>query len=107
MSTFNVLEASIRFGVKRFVNVSSETVPGFFFPERPFLPDYAPDNVGGRDFNLIFKQFYGDKIELRPVDRTDASGISSAKAQEKLGWKPRRSWRDYLDSNGRAKSKKH
>jgi UDP-glucose 4-epimerase len=22
--------------------VSSETVPGFFFPERPFLPDYAP-----------------------------------------------------------------
>ncbi len=206
MSTFNVLEASIRFGVKRFVNVSSEIVPGFFFPERPFLPDYAPvdelhpirpqdpyatakyfgeqlmdaavrrsdiraislrpswvqnegnyeinlgpqirdasvlspnlwsyidvydladaivlateselpghelfyiaspDNVGGRDFNLIFKQFYGDKIELRPVDRTDASGISSAKAQEKLGWKPRRSWRDYLDSNGRAKSKKH
>ncbi len=206
MLTFNVLEASIRFGVKRFVNVSSETVPGFFFPERPFLPDYAPvdelhpirpqdpyatakyfgeqlmdaairrsdiraislrpswvqnegnyeinlgpqirdasvlspnlwsyidvydladaivlateselpghelfyiaspDNVGGRDFNLIFKQFYGDKIELRPVDRVDASGISSAKAQEKLGWKPRRSWRDYLDSNGRAKSKKH
>lgn len=205
MSTFHLLEASIRFGVKRFVNISSETVPGFFFPERPFLPDYAPvdelhpirpqdpyatakhfgeqlmdaavrrsdiraislrpswvqtednyernlgpqirdasvlspnlwsyidvydladaivlateselpghelfyiaspDNVGGRDFNLIFKQFYGDKIELRPVDRTDASGISSAKAQEKLGWKPRRSWRDYLDSNGQAKPKK-
>jgi len=205
MSTFHLLEASIRFGVKRFVNISSETVPGFFFPERPFLPDYAPvdelhpirpqdpyatakhfgeqlmdaavrrsdiraislrpswvqtednyernlgpqirdasvlspnlwsyidvydladaivlateselpghelfyiaspDNVGGRDFNLIFKQFYGDKIELRSVDRTDASGISSAKAQEKLGWKPRRSWRDYLDSNGQAKPKK-
>jgi len=205
MSTFHLLEASIRFGVKRFVNISSETVPGFFFPERPFLPDYAPvdelhpirpqdpyatakhfgeqlmdaavrrsdiraislrpswvqtednyernlgpqirdasvlspnlwsyidvydladaivlateselpghelfyiaspDNVGGRDFNLILKQFYGDKIELRSVDRTDASGISSAKAQEKLGWKPRRSWRDYLDSNGQAKPKK-
>jgi UDP-glucose 4-epimerase len=42
MATFNVLEASIRFGVGRFVNVSSETVPGFFFPERPFLPDYVP-----------------------------------------------------------------
>jgi UDP-glucose 4-epimerase len=40
MSVFNVLEASIRFGVSRFVNISSETVPGFFFPERPFLPDY-------------------------------------------------------------------
>src|ERR1044072_1114271 len=42
MSTFNMLEAAIRFGVTRFVNISSETVPGFFFPERPFLPDYAP-----------------------------------------------------------------
>jgi UDP-glucose 4-epimerase len=40
MAVFNVLEASIRFGVSRFVNISSETVPGFFFPERPFLPDY-------------------------------------------------------------------
>ena len=42
MSVFNTLEAAIRFGVPRYVNVSSETVPGFFFPERPFLPDYAP-----------------------------------------------------------------
>ena len=42
MSTFNVLEAAVRFGVRRFVNISSETVPGFFFPERPFLPDYVP-----------------------------------------------------------------
>jgi nucleoside-diphosphate-sugar epimerase len=42
MGAFNTLEAAIRFGVPRFVNVSSETVPGFFFPERAFLPDYAP-----------------------------------------------------------------
>src|SRR6266568_1212495 len=42
MSTFNTLEAAIRLGVSRFVNISSETVPGFFFPERPFLPDYVP-----------------------------------------------------------------
>jgi UDP-glucose 4-epimerase len=42
MSTFNALEAAIRWGVPRFVNVSSETVPGFFFPERPWLPEYAP-----------------------------------------------------------------
>jgi UDP-glucose 4-epimerase len=40
MSVFNVLEAAIRFGTQRFVNISSETVPGFFFAERPFLPDY-------------------------------------------------------------------
>jgi UDP-glucose 4-epimerase len=40
MATFNTIEAAIRFGISRFVNISSETVPGFFFPERPFLPDY-------------------------------------------------------------------
>ena len=42
MATFNVLEASIRLGVGRFVYISSETIPGFFFPERPSLPDYVP-----------------------------------------------------------------
>lgn len=201
MATFNVLEAAVRFGVKRFVNISSETVPGFFFPERDFLPEYAPvdeqhpvhpqdpyalsknfgeqlmtaaversdirvisirpswvqnddnyeqnlgpqirdasvlspnlwsyidvydladaivlatesdlpghevfyiaspDNVGGHDFAEILHTYYGDKIELRPLDRVDASGITSAKAQRMLGWTPTRSWRDYLDSNGRA-----
>ncbi len=201
MATFNVLEAAVRFGVKRFVNISSETVPGFFFPERHFLPDYAPvdelhpihpqdpyalsksfgeqlmdaaiersdircislrpswvqhegnyeqnlgpqvrdaavlspnlwsyidvydladsivlaaqsdlpghevfyiaspDNVGGRDFGQILKQYYGDAIQLRPTERIDASGISSRKAVDKLGWSPKRSWRDYLDADGRA-----
>lgn len=201
MMTFNVLEAAVRFGVRRFVNISSETVPGFFFPERPFLPDYAPvdeqhpirpqdpyalskyfgellmdaavrrsdircisirpswvqyeanyernlgpqvrdpsvtspnlwsyidlydladaivlavqsdlpghevmfvaspDNAGGHDFARVLRQFYGDQIELRPLDRPDASGISSAKARRLLGWQPRRSWRDYLDEHGRA-----
>ncbi len=42
MGVFNTLEAAVRFGVPRYVNVSSETVPGFFFPEREWLPDYAP-----------------------------------------------------------------
>ena len=42
MSVFNTLEAAVRLGVERYVNVSSETVPGFFFPEREWLPDYAP-----------------------------------------------------------------
>ncbi len=201
MATFNVVEAAVRFGVKRFVNISSETVPGFFFPERDFLPDYAPvdelhpahpqdpyaltklfgeqlmnaaversdiraislrpswvqyegnyeqnlgpqirdaavlspnlwsyidaydladaivlatesdlpghevfyiaspDNVGGHDFAAVLRQFYGDQIELRPLDRVDASGISSRKAMDKLGWSPKRSWRDYLDADGRA-----
>ena len=42
MATFNALEAAVRWGVPRFVNLSSETVPGFFFPERKWLPDYVP-----------------------------------------------------------------
>ena len=42
MSTFNTLEAAVRWGVSRFVHLSSETVPGFAFAERPFLPDYVP-----------------------------------------------------------------
>ncbi|MCU1495162.1 MAG: NAD(P)-dependent oxidoreductase [Acidimicrobiaceae bacterium] len=42
MMTFNCIEAAVRWGVKRFVNVSSETAPGFFFAERPFEPDYLP-----------------------------------------------------------------
>ena len=36
LSTFNTLEAAIAGGVRRFVNFSSETVPGFIFPDRPF-----------------------------------------------------------------------
>lgn len=204
MATFNILEAAVSFGVKRFVFISSETVPGFFFPERDFLPDYAPvdeehpihpqdpyalakhfgeqlmdaavarsdiqcisirpswvqfegnyennlgpqirdssvlsaglwsyvdvydladaivlaaesdlpghevfyiaspDNVGGHDFAEVLTKYYGDQIELRDLDRTDASGISTAKAQRMLGWKPKRSWRDYLDADGKALQK--
>ncbi|WP_217707817.1 hypothetical protein [Nonomuraea rhodomycinica] len=65
MATFNALEAAVRFGATRFVNISSETVPGYFFCERPFLPDHAPVD------------------EDHPI-------------------RPKRSWRDYLDEDGRA-----
>jgi UDP-glucose 4-epimerase len=201
MSTFNMIEAAVRFGVKRFVNVSSESIVGNFFPERPFLPTYAPvdedaplypqdpyalsksfgeqlmdaatrrsdiraisirpstvhnednyesnlgkqvrdasmltdnlwsyidvydladalllaaesdlpghevfyiaspDNAGGHDFAAVLHEYYGDQIPLRSLDRVDASGISIAKARRLLGWNPTRSWRDYLDEDGRA-----
>ncbi len=42
MSLFNVIEAAIRFGVPRLVNISSETVPGMHFAHRPFDPAYFP-----------------------------------------------------------------
>ncbi|HSB62468.1 MAG TPA: NAD(P)-dependent oxidoreductase [Vicinamibacteria bacterium] len=202
MSTFNTIEAAVRWGVSRFVNISSETVPGFFFPERPFLPDYvpvdedhpirpqdpyalskyfgellmdaavrrsdircisirpcwvqhegnyernlgpqvrdpsvlspnlwsyidvydladalvlavesslpghevfyiaSPDNVGSRPFEEMVRKYYGDRLPIRPLARRDASGISSAKAMRMLGYAPRRSWRDYLDEQGRLK----
>jgi UDP-glucose 4-epimerase len=205
MSTFNVLEAAVRFAASRFVNLSSETVPGFFFPERPFLPDYlpideehpvrpqdpyalskwfgellmdaavrrsdircisirpcwvqneenyernlgpqvrdpavlsanfwsyidvydladaialgvesdlpghevfyiaSPDNVGGRPFAELVGRYYGGAVEVRPLQREDASGISCAKAERLLGYAPRRSWRDYLDEDGRLKPEK-
>jgi nucleoside-diphosphate-sugar epimerase len=184
------------------VNVSSETVPGFFFPEREFLPDYvpvdeehpikpqdpyatakhfgeqlmdgairrsdircisirpcwvqhegnyennlgpqvrdagvlspnfwsyidaydladaivlaaesdlpghevfyiaSPNNVGSRPFEEIVREYYGDDIEIKPPDREDASGISCAKAMKMLGYAPKRSWKDYLDENGKLK----
>jgi nucleoside-diphosphate-sugar epimerase len=202
MATFNVTEAAVRFGVSRLVNISSETVPGFFFPERPFLPDYvpvdeshpirpqdpyalskyfgellmdaavrrsdircisirpcwvqhegnyernlgpqvrdasslspnfwsyvdvydladaivlaalsplaghevfyiaSPDNVGGRPFAEMVRKYYGERVPIRPLAREDASGISCAKAARMLGFAPKRSWRDYLDDQGRLK----
>ena len=203
MGVFNALEAAIRLGVTRFVNISSETVPGFFFPERKFLPDYvpvdeehpvrpqdpyaiakyfgeqlmdatirrsdircisirpswvqhegnyernlgpqvrdasvlspnfwsyidvydladaivlavesdlpghevfyiaSPDNAGGRPFKEIVRKYYGDQVEVKkPLPREDASGISIEKAQKMLGYSPKRSWRDYLDEEGKLK----
>lgn len=203
MALFNMIEASVRFGVARFVNISSETVPGFFFPEREFLPDYvpvdeehpikpqdpyalakhfgeqlmdaairrsdircitirpcwvqhegnyernlgpqvrdaselspnfwsyidvydladaitlgvesdlpghevfyiaSPDNVGNRNFEEIVKEYYGDQVELKkPLPREDTSGISTQKAQEMLGYSPKRTWSDYLDEEGKLK----
>ena len=202
MATFNLIEAAVRLGAKRFVNISSETVPGFFFPERDFLADYvpvdeehpirpqdpyalskyfgellmdaairrsdircisirpswvqhegnyehnlgplirdeslpspsfwsyidvydladalclavesdlgghevfyiaSPDNAGGRDLAQMVKQHHGDRVEIRALARPDASGISCAKAERMLGYSPTRSWRDYLDDEGRLR----
>ena len=202
MALFNVQEAAVRFGVSRFVNISSETVPGFFFPERPFLPDYvpvdenhpikpqdpyalakhfgeqlmdaavrrsdmscitlrpswvqhegnyernlgpqvrdesvlspnlwsyidiydladsvvlaaeselpghevfyiaSPDNVGNRPLADLVSRYYGDAIEVRDLPRPDSSGITSVKAELLLGYTPKHTWSDYLDSEGRLK----
>ena len=79
MATFNVIEAAVRFGVPRVVNVSSETVPGFFFPERPFLPDYAPVDeehpIRPQDPYATAKHF-GEQLMDAATRRSDLTGIS-------------------------------
>jgi nucleoside-diphosphate-sugar epimerase len=204
MSTFNVLEAAVRHGTRRFVNFSSETVPGFIFPYRPFQPEYlpvdeahpirpqdpyatakwfgellcdraveradirctsirpswvqdegsyernlgpivrdpsilignycsyvdvhdlcdavvlaietdlaghevfyvaSPDTIGGHPLvETVTSHYDGGDIEFRALGRADASAVSSEKARRMLGWTPTRSWRDYLDDEGRARA---
>jgi nucleoside-diphosphate-sugar epimerase len=199
-ATFNVVEACVRLGVRRLVNISSETVPGFIFAERPFFPEYLPldeahpvhpqdpyalaklfgeqlcdaavrrselrcislrptwvqnehtyhrnlgpfladrtkasvtgwayidagdlaeairlavesrlsghevcyiaaeDTIGGRDLHAAWRAAYPEApTRLESVSRPDASGISTAKATALLGWRPRRTWRDYLTADG-------
>ncbi len=201
MATYHMIEASERSGVRRFVHLSSETVPGFSYPRRYFHADYAPideahrirpqdsyalskrfgeelmdasvqrsdlagvsirptwvqwegniernvgpivrargtdksasfwsyvlvydladliaatvtadvpghevvccaaaDNAAGLGLHDMVRRHFGDEVELRPVERPDASGISCAKAARLFGWKPQRSWRDLLDEDGR------
>ena len=79
MATFNTLEAAIRFGVSRFVNVSSETVPGFFFPERPVLPDYVPVDerhpIRPQDPYATAK-YFGELLMEGAIRRSDIRCIS-------------------------------
>jgi nucleoside-diphosphate-sugar epimerase len=64
----------------------------------------SPDTIGGHPLVETVTRYYGGAgIEFRPVARQDASSISTAKAERLLGWKPTRTWRDYLDDEGRAR----
>ena len=64
----------------------------------------ADDTIGGRDLHASWRSAFPDSpTELRPVDRPDASGISTAKAQRLLGWRPSVSWSDRLTADGRAR----
>jgi UDP-glucose 4-epimerase len=79
MATFNTLEAAVRTSLRRFVNVSSETVPGYLFPERPFLPDYIPVDeehpVRPQDPYATAKHF-GEQLMDAAVRRSDVTAIS-------------------------------
>ncbi|CAN5843790.1 NAD(P)-dependent oxidoreductase [soil metagenome] len=79
MGVFNMIEAAIRFGASRFVNISSETVPGFFFPERDFLPDYVPvdeeHSIRPQDPYATAKHF-GEQLMDGAIRRSDIRCIS-------------------------------
>jgi nucleoside-diphosphate-sugar epimerase len=59
--------------------VSSETVPGFFFPERPWRPDYLPIDeehpVRPQDPYALAKSF-GEQLCDAAVARSDIKAIS-------------------------------
>ena len=62
----------------------------------------SPDTIGGHSLEEIVRRRHGAaKVELRPLPRPDASAIDCSKARRLLGWEPTRSWRDYLDADGR------
>jgi UDP-glucose 4-epimerase len=79
MSLFNLLEAAVRSGVRRFVNISSETVPGLTFPERPFDPQYFPIDeqhpVHPQDPYALAKLF-GEQLCTAATERSDIRCIS-------------------------------
>ena len=79
MGTFNAIEAAVRWGVGRFVNVSSETAPGWFFAERPALPDYVPVDeehpLRPQDPYALSKVF-GEQLMDAAVRRSDIRCIS-------------------------------
>jgi UDP-glucose 4-epimerase len=79
VSTFNMLEAAIAAGVRRFVNFSSETVPGFIFAHRPFEPDYLPIDeehpIRPQDSYATAKWF-GELLMERAPERAEIATIS-------------------------------
>jgi nucleoside-diphosphate-sugar epimerase len=64
----------------------------------------SPDTIGGHPLEEIVRRYHGhQQVTIHPLARPDASAVDSSKAQRVLGWEPKRSWRDYLDGEGRLK----
>jgi nucleoside-diphosphate-sugar epimerase len=79
MATFNVVEACVRWGVPRLVNLSSAAVPGFAFAERPFLPDYVPvdeDHPVRPQDPYALSKYFGEQLCTAAVARSDLRCVS-------------------------------
>jgi nucleoside-diphosphate-sugar epimerase len=79
LATYNTLQAAERAGVRRFVHLSSETVPGFSYPKRYFHAEYAPIDeahpVRPQDSYALSKWF-GELLMDSAVQRSDLAAIS-------------------------------
>jgi len=79
MATFNVAEACVRLGIGRLVNLSSETVPGMGFAERPFFAPYAPidEELENRPQDpYALSKLFGEQLMDAAVGRSDLRAIS-------------------------------
>ena len=79
MATFNVAEACVRMGADRLVNVSSETVAGMAFAERPFHAPYAQideDLVGHPQDPYALAKTFGEQLMDAMVARSDVQAVS-------------------------------
>lgn len=65
----------------------------------------AADNAVNQPLEDLVRRYYGNHVSVRATQRPDASGLSSAKAKELLGYTPRRSWRDHLEEDGRPRAR--
>jgi len=79
MATFNVVEACVRMGADRLVNVSSETVAGMGFAERRFHAPYAPidEELPSRPQDpYALAKVFGEQLMDAAVARSDLRALS-------------------------------
>src|SRR3954453_18825765 len=79
MATYCTLEAAERSGVRRFVHISSETVPGFSYPTRYFHADYAPSDEGHPirpQESYALSKFFGELLMDAAVQRSGIGCVS-------------------------------
>jgi nucleoside-diphosphate-sugar epimerase len=79
LGAFNVVEACVRGGVRRLVNISSETVPGFVFAERPFEPSYCPvdeEHPALPQDPYALAKLFGEQLCDAAVRRSDLTAVS-------------------------------
>lgn len=60
----------------------------------------SADNGAGRPLKELIAHHFGEAVSVGPLPREDAGGISFAKAERMIGYRPAHTWRDYLGEDG-------